>query len=93
MIQREGDRLKVSGDLTMATVAALHDGLGPVAPGAAALVVDLSEVGVVDSAAVGLLLAWLRQAQKSSVELRFENLPQNLTSLAQMYGVAELLSV
>lgn len=93
MIQREGDRLKVSGDLTMATVAVLHDGLGAVAPGGAALVVDLSEVGVVDSAAVGLLLAWLRQAQKRGVELRFENLPQNLSSLAGMYGVAELLSV
>lgn len=92
MIHQEGGRLAVSGPLTMGTVAELHDLVVP-ADSRSPLVIDLAGVDVVDSAAVGLLLAWLRQAQTRGVELTYRNLPPNLTSLAQMYGVDELLAV
>lgn len=92
MIQYEKGRVSVSGRLTMETVAALH-GQGVPADAVSPLVVDLSAVEAVDSAAIGLLLAWLRQAQARRIELRYENLPPNLTSLAQMYGVAAWLPV
>ena len=90
MITRDGDRLQVSGRLTMETVAALFNtGLQPVADGA--LVVDLDKVEAVDSAAVSLLLSWLRRAQSNKVEISFAHVPDNLLSLARLYGVAELL--
>lgn len=90
MITRAGDRLQVSGRLTMETVSALFDAtLEPDAKGA--LEVDLSQVEAVDSAAVSLLLSWLRRSQRSSVALCFSNAPENLLSLARLYGVAELL--
>lgn len=92
MIQQEGGQLAVSGPLTMSTVAELHDLLVP-ADSRSPLVIDLAGVDVVDSAAVGLLLAWLRQAQARGIGLTYRNLPPNLTSLAQMYGVDELLAV
>ncbi len=92
MIEREGNLLHVSGALTMETVAALRD-LDVSVDETSALVIDLAKVETVDSAAVGLLLAWLRQAQERGVTLSYTNLPANLTSLAQMYGVAELLPV
>ncbi len=92
MIEREGNLLHVSGALTMETVAALRD-LDVSVDETSALVIDLAKVETVDSAAVGLLLAWLRQAQERGVTLSYTNLPVNLTSLAQMYGVAELLPV
>ncbi|CAH1203394.1 Phospholipid transport system transporter-binding protein [Candidatus Nitrotoga sp. BS] len=55
------------------------------------LVVDLAQVETVDSAAVSLLLAWLREAQRSSVKLCFDHVPENLLSLARLYGVVDML--
>ena len=90
MIARNGDRLQVSGRLTIDTVAALFDtALQP--DGGGALAVDLKNVEAVDSSAVSLLLSWLRRAQRNRVELSFANVPDNLLSLARLYGVAELL--
>lgn len=74
----------------METVNALFNAsLEPSADGE--LVVDLSRVEAVDSAAVSLMLSWLRRAQRSRVALRFTHVPENLLSLARLYGVAELL--
>ena len=90
MIARDGDRLQVSGRLTMETVAALHDAdLQPGGDGT--LVIDMARVEAVDSAAVSLLLSWLRRAQRGNVTLSFSNVPDNLLSLARLYGVAEML--
>lgn len=52
---------------------------------------DLSELTVVDSAAVATLLAWQRAAQRQGNALVFENLSANLQSLVDLYGVTELL--
>lgn len=54
--------------------------------------VDLTAVTEVDSSAVSLLLEWQREAQRSGRAIRFINLPGNLKSLAQLYGVTELIS-
>jgi phospholipid transport system transporter-binding protein len=45
----------------------------------------------VDSAAVATLLAWQRAALERGSALRFTNLPANLQSLIELYGVADLL--
>lgn len=90
MLGREGDRLNVSGRLTMDTVAALYAaGLEP--DGGGALAVDLAKVEAVDSAAVSLLLSWLRRAQRDNVDLHFVNVPASLLSLARVYGVDGVL--
>jgi len=90
VIKRDGDRLQVSGDLTMDTVAALFD-TSLKAESGAALEIDLAQVETLDSAAVGLLLSWLRRAQSNNLAISFANVPDNLMSLARLYGVAELL--
>lgn len=90
MISRDGDRLQISGRLTIETVTGIfYTALQPA--GKAGLVVDLGKVEAVDSAAVSLLLSWLRRAQRGQVTLCFSNVPENLLSLARLYGVAELL--
>jgi phospholipid transport system transporter-binding protein len=45
----------------------------------------------VDSAAVSLLLEWVRQAAQLGHKLRINNLPDNLQCLVKVYGVKELL--
>ena len=90
MIRREGDRLVVSGPLTLANVAAtLGEGKTAIAAGARSI--DLGEVGELDSSALALLLAWLREAKRLDRDLVFTNLPQGLAAIARLYGVAELL--
>lgn len=90
MIRREGERMVVEGALTLANVAALLDE-GKAAIGAGARSVDLAGVGELDSSALALLLAWLRDARRQGRELAFTNLPQGLTTIARLYGVADLL--
>ena len=90
MIRREGERMIVSGPLTLASVtAALREGNAAIGEGVRT--VDLGEVGELDSSALALLLAWLREARRQNHELAFANLPQGLTTIARLYGVADLL--
>ena len=80
----------VSGALTLASVAAVLRE-GSTAIGQGVRTVDLGEVGELDSSALALLLAWLREAKQQNRELQFANLPQGLTTIARLYGVADLL--
>ena len=80
----------VSGRLTIATVPALfEEGLQHL--NSEDLLVDFSKVEAVDSAAVSMLLGWLRAAQRNQRALRVAGLPDDLLSLADLYGVTELL--
>jgi phospholipid transport system transporter-binding protein len=72
------------------TVALFNQGLA-LQGGRTELVVDLAQVEAVDSSALSLMLAWLRTAQRSNVKLAFVNTPDNLLSLAELYGVADSL--
>ena len=55
------------------------------------LTIDFAGITGVDSSAVALLLDWRRMAAKRAKTLVFVNLPANLLSLAELYGVAELI--
>lgn len=90
MIQREGERLLVTGPVTLANVAqTLEDGYAAIRAGAGA--VDLAGVTELDSSLLAMLLAWLREAARAGRTLRLDNLPEGLTTIAQLYGVVELL--
>lgn len=90
MIAREDGWLVVDGQLTMETVPALFEsGLQRLA--SEDLQVDFSRVESVDSAAVSMLLGWTRAAQRSQHVLRVTGLPDDLLSLARLYGVDDLL--
>lgn len=90
MITRNGSHVQVSGSLTMATVSQLYKS-GLQSQGVSSMSVDLAQVDVVDSSAVSLMLSWLREAQRSNVDLCFSHVPDNLLSLARLYGIAEVL--
>lgn len=54
--------------------------------------VDFGGVTEVDSAAVSLMLNWLREGSKRGRQFHFTNLPESLKSLAAVYGVLDLIS-
>ncbi|MGZ8154414.1 MAG: STAS domain-containing protein [Burkholderiales bacterium] len=91
MITCDAGRCKVDGPVTMRNVTGL---LAESARLFAVtdVVVDLAGVTEVDSAAVSLLLEWRRAAQAAARRVEFINVPANLKSLADLYGVSELLT-
>jgi len=88
--RRDGNRLLLEGELTADTVPRVLAGVSP-EDRAAAEIVDLAGVTEVDSAAVALAIAWLREARAAGRTLRFENLPPAMAKLARLYAVADLL--
>lgn len=90
MIVADGSNFRIQGRITIDNARALlADGLRQFSKDG--LVVDLSGLEEVDSAAVSLVLEWLREAQRGKRSLRFVNLPDNLKSLATLYGVLDLI--
>ena len=90
MINAEGNRLSLSGPLTIATVAGVvEEGRAQVIE--ADRVVDLSAVTHVDSAALALLLSWVRAARAAGRQLSVDHAPAALISLASLYDVDAIL--
>ena len=90
MIVCEGERCSVEGALTMTNVTAVLEESKRVFQ-APRIVVDLKGVTEVDSAALSLLLEWRRNAAAEKRAIEYTNLPANLRTLADLYGVSELL--
>lgn len=90
MIQIDKERMLISGPLTLETVGEIA--ATPLCDQQAVRVIDLGQVEKVDSAAIALLLHWLRQVEKKQCRLSFVNVPKDLHSLAALYDVADILS-
>lgn len=76
----------LEGDLVLNNATRLLSA-GEAAIGAGSTVFDLSGVGRMDSSALSLLLALRRRAAGKT--LQFRNLPESLSSLARLYGIAD----
>ena len=89
-ITKEGNRWLVNGAMSMPHVDAL---LAESASLEATkdIEIDLSAVSDVDTATISLLFEWLRQAHSRKCKVTYANLPENLASLATLYGVLELI--
>jgi phospholipid transport system transporter-binding protein len=90
MIDCNGDRCTLQGPVTADNVVALL-AQGAQRFTAPSVTVDLSGVTEVDSSALSLLLEWRREAARNGREIRFRNLPASMKSLAELYGITELL--
>ena len=92
MIEREGERLLVRGAVTLADVTRWREA-GLQAIDRDGLTIDLAGVEEADSSALSLLLEWQRAARTRGFRIRYSGLPANLRSLAEVYGVLELLAL
>ncbi len=92
MIEQEGKTFHFSGPLTIATVNETLRESEALFAQEGDWDLDFSGVEEVDSAAVSLLLEWVRQAaQRGHHQLRIQHLSDNLQCLVKVYGVEELL--
>jgi phospholipid transport system transporter-binding protein len=86
---RDGNQFRLTGPVVKANAVSLLEQGGAMFDGGEATV-DFSGVTEVDSSAVSLMLEWRRRS-KGRQRLRFVNLPENLLSLADLYGVMDVL--
>jgi phospholipid transport system transporter-binding protein len=97
--EKNGSLLRVSGAVTVESVNALltESATAFAADGSYAdlsgsnLEMDLSGVTEADSSAIALLFEWMRRSRGRNANLVFTNMPANLTNLAALYGVVELI--
>ena len=90
MTRVEGSRLSVSGSATLATATRLLEETRAALAGGVTEV-DLGEVTELDSSLLAVIFAWMREARAHGRALALRRVPADLTSLARLYGVAELL--
>ena len=90
MIEREAGRLIVKVPLVMDNARGLLEaGRSALQPGEQ--VFDFCEVAAADSSALAVMLGWLRDANRSGATVRFANVPVGVRSLAELYGITNLL--
>jgi phospholipid transport system transporter-binding protein len=87
----EGNRLRLAGPVTFATVPTLLEE-GNLHIRAGVSIIDFAATTEADSASVALAIAWLRTARASQRKLEFVNLPPAMLNLARLYGVTDLVS-
>ncbi|MDO9385743.1 MAG: STAS domain-containing protein [Thiobacillus sp.] len=90
MIACEGTRCRITGAVTVDSVGSLLRELQPqLAKGIDML--DFSGVETADSAALTLIFSAMRQTRQAGRTLSCTGLPASFTTLAELYGVSELL--
>ncbi|MDX1698254.1 MAG: STAS domain-containing protein [Thiohalobacterales bacterium] len=87
------DCWRLSGDLDFATVPALLGHRGAEMRAGSNIRVDLSAVTRTDSAGLALMVEWLREAERTGLVMTFENVPEQLQSIARVSGLEEILFV
>jgi len=86
----EGNCCRIAGAVTVDSVGGLLRELQPqLAQGVDTL--DFSGVETLDSAALALVFSAMRQTRQAGRTLVCKGLPASFTTLAELYGVSELL--
>jgi phospholipid transport system transporter-binding protein len=84
-------RLQVSGDINFRTAVSLSKASLPLLAQCKSIIFDLSRVNNANSAALALLLEWIKYAKKNKKSISFEKLPAQLTSIAMAAGINQFL--
>jgi phospholipid transport system transporter-binding protein len=91
MIVRQGNRYLIDGPVTLDNVGTLIS--ESAAFDGSSVIVDLARVTSADSSALSLLLEWMRRSSGSGRQIAFANVSHNLQSLAELYGIIDLIPV
>ena len=91
-LRRVGDgSFELRGPVVFATAGDLLAAGNRLFAGVPEIILDLSKVTRVDSAALALLIEWLRQASHANHSLRFTGMPEKLRSIALLTGTEQII--
>ena len=87
-------RILVTGPLTFQTARHMCDaGIACFAhDGSTTIVVDCAQVAPADSAGIAVLIEWRRWARQHGCQLRFADLPPQISAIAHLSEVSPLLA-
>ena len=52
--------------------------------------IDLQQLGKIDSAGLALLIEWIKYSRTHQIELRFDNIPEQLMALVKLSDMSEI---
>lgn len=81
----------VHGELTLETAKAVLTESTRLFDSAAKLDIDLADVSRADSAALALLVSWMRQAKQGNKPITFQHVPTQMLAIAKASGLDEIL--
>ncbi len=82
----------VEGELNAMTVPDLWRAASGLIKGVSGtLLFDLKGVGRSDSAGVALLIDWMRQARDRQLEIKFQNLPEQMWEIARVSDLDQVI--
>lgn len=90
MLREQGEHVAVEAAMTLPVATALLEA-GNAALSRSARMFDLSGVAEVDSSGLAVVFGWVREARRLNASIRVVNPPKELLSLAEVYGVGDLL--
>jgi phospholipid transport system transporter-binding protein len=76
----------IDGDLTFSTIDKRTVKSFTFLKTAKHISIDLSRVSSTDSAGLALMIEWIKYARDHKIQLRFENIPEQLLNLARLSG-------
>lgn len=91
MIVFDKDQWYLSGNVTIEKIPTIIDLIKKQSI-AKKTTIDFSKVTSIDTSTLSLIFELQRQAKKTQSQFIFKNLPNNLNSLAKLYGVEDLVS-
>lgn len=87
-----GSDMTVMGELNFVTVISLWNESLPLLKNQDELHIDLAKVTSANSAALALLLEWLKYAKSVNKPVFFQNVPASILSIAAVSGVDKVLN-
>ena len=89
----EGDVLKLSGRLDLTTLMGFRQELAARFPFDREITVNLEQLEIDGSAVLALLILMARQARKDGGSVTFTGVSDNLSAMAALSGLTELLGL
>ena len=89
--EREGDTLRVEGDLDFDSVAALWNATESLFTADPPARIDLQGVRRANSAGVALLVAWLGRVQRDQQTVTFVNVPAQMRAIIEVADLDTVL--
>jgi phospholipid transport system transporter-binding protein len=90
MIQVNGTSIELEGPITLESYCQLRGATKPYI-GQSEWTINWKDVTEVDSTALALIFAWQRESALHGKQTHNINLPANLKSLAELYGISDLI--
>lgn len=93
VIEQSPGHFIVSGNLTFSAIDKKTLKAMPFlrGPGPGPVVLDFSDVSKTDSAGLALIIEWIKVARRKQIRLLFENIPEQLLTIAKVGGFEQLL--